>query len=953
MARRKEEPPPGSRGRGRDDPVEDASGRGDVAEEERTRLRLMESAVANAADAVVITDAKPFGDPGPGIVYVNEAFTQMTGYAADEVMGKNPRFLQGPDTDPAAVARIRPALERREPVRVELLNYRKDGSPFSVELSIVPVVDERGRVTHYTAIQRETTERRATEEALRRTNTLLQAVVAASPAAIVVVDAEGRIEAWNPAAERILGWSAAEVIGRPDPTVPAERAQEYREAFDRALAGGVGPAVESVRVRRDGTYVDVVRLTAPLREADGTVRGVVNLLEDVTRRHQAEAALRESEQLFRDAIDHAPIGMALVDREGRVIHANRAAVEISGYSERELRRLTFREISHPDDLAADQSEFRRLAAGEIASYQLRKRIIHKDGHPVWVRLTRSALRGPGGEPSCFITQIEDITESKAVEEGQRRLTAILEATTDLVGISDVRGHTVYLNRAWRELAGIPEEEVGQATIPDFHPEWAAGVILREGVPTAIREGSWTGETAVKTRAGEEIPVSQVILAHKTREGAVEFLSTVCRDISERKRLEEVQRFLAEASRTISGSLQDGAILRQIPALLVPRMADYCLIDLIDDAGEIRREVVFHRDPAKQELLEQSERYPPDRHRPVGIGRVLRTGEPEVVGEVTPAWLRAISQSEEHLLLLQEIGPRSVLIVPLRARGRIIGAITCAYTDSGRRYDEGDLAVAADLMERMALAIDNARLYQQVQQALRFRDEVLRVVAHDLRNPLHSIGLSAELLRDVMAPGALPPTRPDPLQIIQRSVERANALIQDLLDVARMQAGKLTMAPQPTDARAMVDEAVHLQRAGAEQEGLTMELQVPDRLPPISADRGRMSQVFANVIGNAIKFTPAGGRVTVTAEPEDGVVRFTVADTGPGIPREGLPHLFEPFWQAAGAEEGAGLGLGIARGIVEAHGGHIWAESEEGAGTTIHFTVPVASTENGPPDGAKP
>lgn len=952
MARRMEELPSGSEDRGRDDPVEDAPGRGDVDEQERTRLRLMESAVTNAEDGVVITDAKPFGDPGPGIVYVNEAFTRMTGYAADEVMGRNPRFLQGPGTDRAAAARIRSALERREPVRVELLNYRKDGTPFTVEMSIVPVVDDRGRVTHFTAVQRETTERHEMEQALRRTNALLQAVVAASPVAIVVADAEARLEAWNPAAERIFGWPAAEVIGRPDPTVPAERAQEYREGFARALAGKEGAAVETVRVRRDGTFVDVLAFTAPLHPPDGATRGVVSLVEDVTRRHQVEAALRESEQLFRDAIDHAPIGMALVDRDGRVIHANRAAVDISGYSEEELRRLTFQELTHPDDVAADWSEFRRLAAGEIASYQLRKRVIHKDGHPVWVRLTRSALRGPTGEPSWFITQIEDITESKAVEEGQRRLTAILEATTDLVGISDVRGHTVYLNRAWRELAGIPEEEVGQATIPDFHPEWAAGVVLREGVPTAIREGSWTGETAVKTRAGEEIPVSQVILAHKTREGEVEFLSTVCRDISERKRLEEVQRFLAEASRTISGSLQDGAILRQIPALLVPRMADYCLIDLIDDGGEIRREVVFHGDPSQQALLEQSERYPPDRHQPVGIGRVLRTGEPEIVREVTAAWLRAISQSEEHQRLLQEIAPRSVLIVPLRARGRIIGAITCAYTDSGRRYDEDDLAMAADLMERMALAIDNARLYQQVQQALRFRDEVLRVVAHDLRNPLHSIGLSAELLRDALAPGALPPTHPDPLQIIQRSVERANALIQDLLDVARMQAGKLTMAQRPTDARAMVDEAVHLQRAGAEQAGLTMELRVPEHLPRISADRGRMLQVFANVIGNAIKFTPEGGRITVAAEPGDGVVRFTVRDTGPGIPREGLPHLFEPFWQAAGAEEGAGLGLGIARGIVEAHGGRIWAESEEGAGTTIHFTVPVAPTEDGHPDGAE-
>lgn len=924
---------------------------GCAGEGEETRLRLLEAVVANAADAVVITDAKPFGDPGPGIVYVNEAFTRMTGYSAEEVMGRNPRFLQGPGTDRAVSARIRRGLERGETVRVELLNYKKDGTPFTVELIIAPVRGADGRVTHYTAIQRETTARREMEEALRRTNALLQAVVAASPVAIVVLDAAARIEAWNPAAERMFGWRAEEVLGRADPTVREDGAQASREIFERALGGEVVAGVETVRVKRDGTPVDVRTFTAPLERASGGGRRVVILLEDVTRRHRMEAALRESEALFRDTIDHAPLGMALVGMEGRIIHANRAAVELSGYSEEELRHLRFQQITHPDDVRADEAAFERLTAGEIESYQRRKRFIRKDGRAVWALVTRSMLRNSGGAPRYVITQIEDITERRAVEEGQRRLTAILEATTDLVGISDAGGRLVYLNHAWRKLSGVGEQDVSARMMTALHPAWAAEILVREGIPTAIREGSWTGETAVTLAGGGEIPVSQVVLAHRTPEGEVEFLSAVCRDISEGKRAEEWQRFLAEASRTISGSLQDGAILRQIPALLVPRLADYCIIDLVDDAGEVRREVVFDRDPARQSLLEQTKRFPPTRDQPVGLGRVLRTGEPEVEQEITTAWLRAVSRSDEHQRLLQEIGPRSELIVPLRARGRIIGAITCAYTDSGRRYDQDDLVLGADLMERIALAIDNARLYDEVQRALRFRDEVLRVVAHDLRNPLHSIGLSAELLREMLPPGVLPSTHPDPLQIIRRSVERAGALIQDLLDVARMQAGKLQMAPRPTDAAGIVAEAVQLHAADAQQRGLALEVQVPDRLPAVRADRDRLLQVFSNVIGNALKFTPAGGRITISAQPEDGVVRFTVTDTGPGIARGGLLRLFEPFWQAPGAVGGAGLGLGIARGIVEAHGGRIWAESEEGVGTKVHFTLPVADAGAGPEERA--
>ena len=254
----------------------------------------------------------------------------------------------------------------------------------------------------------------------------------------------------------------------------------------------------------------------------------------------------------------------------------------------------------------------------------------------------------------------------------------------------------------------------------------------------------------------------------------------------------------------------------------------------------------------------------------------------------------------------------------------------------------DLAVAEELAGRAALAVENCRLYVESRQATRTRDEVLRIVAHDLRNPLNTIGLSAGLVREILPHGMAGERRQ--LDIIERSVGRANRLIQDLLDVARMEAGRLTVNQAPVETGLLIREAVELHRNLAAEKSVRLDTDVRPDLPPVSADRERVLQVFANLIGNAIKFTPDGGRVTVRAEGVDGRVRFSVTDTGPGIPEQQLRRLFDPFWQARAGVEGAGLGLPIARGIVEAHGGRMDVMSEVGVGSTFSFTLPVAGTE---------
>ena len=276
------------------------------------------------------------------------------------------------------------------------------------------------------------------------------------------------------------------------------------------------------------------------------------------------------------------------------------------------------------------------------------------------------------------------------------------------------------------------------------------------------------------------------------------------------------------------------------------------------------------------------------------------------------------------------------------RGQALGSLLLGSSSLTRTFGRGDLRVAEALAERGAMAIENARLYRSAVAAIQLRDQVLGVVAHDLRNPLSAILMQTPAL--VNRGLQLERRSLEPLQVINRAATRMNRLIQDLLDVTRMEAGRLTIEQARLSASALIAEAVDTQRPLAKSSSIELRVNVDPAVPDVWGDWNRLFQVFENLIGNAIKFTQPGGRVTAGATSKDGEVVFRVADTGAGIPPQHLPHVFDRFWQATRTgREGAGLGLPITRGIVEAHGGRIWVESTVGRGSTFFFTIPKAVT----------
>ena len=347
----------------------------------------------------------------------------------------------------------------------------------------------------------------------------------------------------------------------------------------------------------------------------------------------------------------------------------------------------------------------------------------------------------------------------------------------------------------------------------------------------------------------------------------------------------------------------------------------------------------HGRPQLATLCEQLARTRPERTGPHLPGAALESREAVLVQgprAASSAWA-AVDPEELSALELE-----STLAVPILARGKALGAIGLV-SGAARVYAPADVRLAEQVAEHTALSIENARLYRAARQAIATRDEVLGIVAHDLRNPLGAILMQVELLEHLIGGPVPDGSERRAAQTIQRAALRMNRLIQDLLEVTRIESGNLGIERTAASASELVHDAVDAQLPLASHASLELRLELRSELPELWVDAERLQQVFENLIGNAIAATPAGGAITVSAEALPGEVLFSVADTGQGVAPEDLPHLFDRFWQARrNRRQGTGLGLAIVKGLVEAHGGRVWVESKLDHGTTFFFTVPVAS-----------
>jgi signal transduction histidine kinase len=411
-------------------------------------------------------------------------------------------------------------------------------------------------------------------------------------------------------------------------------------------------------------------------------------------------------------------------------------------------------------------------------------------------------------------------------------------------------------------------------------------------------------------------------------------------------------FLAETSRVLAASLDYEATLATVAGMSLPYLGAWCIVDVGTADTDIRRLAVLHPDPAREAVARAlHERYPPHPDDRLGAPRVIRTGRPELVAEVSDAAMQAVARDAEHLRLLRALGLGAYVIVPMVARGRVLGAITFVTAEAGRRFGDLDLVLADDLASRAALAVDNARLHEEAIEARRVAEaanrakgEFLAVMSHELRTPLNAIGGYAELI-ELGVRGPVTAEQRVDLARLQRSQRHLLGLINGVLNYSRAEAGAVEYAVQdvPLAEALAACEAMTAPQCSARR--IALESAACDPALRVRADAEKLQQIVLNLLTNAVKFTEPGGRITLGCAVGIGTVAVTVADTGPGIAPDHLSRVFEPFVQVDARltrpQGGVGLGLAISRDLARGMGGDLTAESTPGVGSAFTLTLPAA------------
>jgi PAS domain S-box-containing protein len=546
-----------------------------------------------------------------------------------------------------------------------------------------------------------------------------------------------------------------------------------------------------------------------------------------------------------------------------------------------------------------------------------------------------------------LTSTPPTRSDEELRASEAKFASILAIAADAIITIDDSHRILHFNQGAEEIFGYAAADaIGQPLsilLPErfraTHDEHVRA--FGRSAETARRMGH-RREVSGLRKDGTEFP-AEASISKLDLPGGGRIYTVVLRDITERKRAEDAERFLTDAGNQLAQALQHDAVHDAIAAMAVPSLGDGCFVDIVDENRAIRR-VARAADPERQRAMDRlAAEFAPTWDSPSLVVDVLRRGRPELVPRVDADWIAANEEHADAIALWERLGARSVYVVPLAIGDRTVGALT--LLDAGARADRFSAdarSLIGEFARGAALALDNARLYAAARRATSARDEVLAVVSHDLRNPISAIAMCARILRE--APPGDVAEREKMLTAITEATAWMQRLIRDLLDVSAIEAGRLSVERQPAALAPIIATAVGMVSGEVEHQSIDLRVETPPGLPPVSVDPSRIVQVITNLLGNAVKFTAPGGTITVRASNGPAGVVVSVQDTGIGIHPDALPRIFDRFWQAhATPRRGSGLGLAIARGIVEAHGGRIWAESEPGRGSVFAFTLPTSTS----------
>jgi PAS domain S-box-containing protein len=550
---------------------------------------------------------------------------------------------------------------------------------------------------------------------------------------------------------------------------------------------------------------------------------------------------------------------------------------------------------------------------------------------------------------AHLTRAQSTREHTLLESSERaraRERAILESAIDAIVVMDHEGRIVVFNPSAERIFGyraadVMGRELATCLVPlrfrERHRTGLARHVAGVGGQTVVgKVSSFPAMRADGSEFSAEIAISRVDGA-----GPPLFAGHI-RDISDRERTERAEHFLSEATKVLGASLDATSALADVAKAAIPEFADALCVDVATN-GVFERLAWAHRSPHEHAFLERLLMADPPRALPGPlIAEAIRTGKSALVADAGDLVQQHMHASTADANLLRIVRPTSLVVVPLASHEQRLGALTFCFSDSGRHYDHRDARLFEKVAYRAANALENARLYQEAKRAIANRDEILGVVAHDLKSPLSTIVLGAQVLTSMDSYAGKEAAVRGNSALIHRAAARMHRLICDLLDLASIQAGRLKVERMAMDPARLVNEVVESFCSSAAEKHIELTQAVDPALPPVLCDHDRIIQTLSNLVDNALKSTPTGGKVQLTGVARDRNVVLSVSDTGSGIAKEDVGNVFLRYWRGTHAGyAGTGRGLAIAKAVVEAHDGELWAESELGVGSTFSFSLPRA------------
>jgi PAS domain S-box-containing protein len=717
---------------------------------------------------------------------------------------------------------------------------------------------------------------------------------------------------------------------------------------------------------REATRDGVARLCATVRDSDGEVLGTLSviddtprswtddeaaILEELARSLASEVELDRSQAMLDDYLDHTAALVHLASPDGRLLFVNRAWRTALGYDHTSICAA---DIVAPDHRGVFVDAVRRVLAGlEVPPFDTAFET--RRGERLVMRAVIRA-RFEDGVPVSVRGTFDDVTAKLQTDEAQTRLVEVLEATSDFVGIADMSGRAVYINRAGRSLVGLgPNEDLASVSMQTIYTREGRHQLMRI-IPTALRERTWQGESTIRTRTGRVIHVSQVIVAHESASGGWYF-STIMRDITAHKLLLAITDAMGNAEdldAAYAVALDRLCQATGWPIALGPE-GTFIVPAIVDGETEhdSKRQLVsfingqlgglVQRKQAEDALKASEERF--RRLAMASNDGVVITRNGRFV-EVNAAFLRMSGFPDTEVPtseVSEHIAPESREEVLRRMRDNVEGTFYATFVRPDGTTFEAEVSAKPCVYHGDPARIAVIRDVTEWRRLDRMKSEFVSTVSHELRTPLTSIrgalGLLEGGIAGVMAPKAL-----DLLRMARENSDRLIRLINELLDLDKIEAGKLDLKYEVLTPSAIVRATLDGIAAMADEHKIRL-IEHVEAHRSFSADRDRIVQVLTNLVSNAIKFSLAGSAVEVEATAIASTLVFAVHNKGPGIPAADRARLFARFQQLDSGDNrrrgGTGLGLAISKAIVEQHGGRIGVRSEPDVSTTFWFEIPTS------------